>query len=163
MFFKKRIAPRNTYTFEFTNDIVRELTTDKTIETYHDKVCRHLDCVVGKSGRISYSYHNGKIIKTIGSAFVLDIKEVRDIVKNIDDNLAEFKKTNIPLRYLLIDYFRKEGFFPHGTETILSDENASLKEKIKDLQKEVESLQDEVIRLQSRLDTIGNLADYSKE
>ena len=71
----------------------------------------------------------------------------------------------------------------HGTETILSDENVSLKEKIKELQagnallvKEIEyfkdrneilshrisNLKDENNRLKLRLKTIINIACYDK-
>jgi predicted RNase H-like nuclease (RuvC/YqgF family) len=65
--------------------------------------------------------------------------------------------------------FKKNGFFPRkkveepkGTATILSDENASLKEKIKELEQEIESLRDMNIRLGSRLQTIRRLACYDE-
>lgn len=50
----------------------------------------------------------------------------------------------------------------NGTEIILSKENASLKEKIKDLQKEIERLREDNIRLGSRLQTIRRIACYDE-
>lgn len=51
----------------------------------------------------------------------------------------------------------------NGTEMILSKENASLKEKIKDLQKEIERLREDNIRIGSRLQTIRRIACYDKQ
>ena len=51
----------------------------------------------------------------------------------------------------------------NGTEIILLKENASLKEKIKDLQKEVERLRENNIRIGSRLQTIRMIACYDEQ
>lgn len=50
-----------------------------------------------------------------------------------------------------------------STEIILLKENASLKEKIKDLQKEVERLRENNIRIGSRLQTIRMIACYDEQ
>ena len=50
-----------------------------------------------------------------------------------------------------------------GTEIILSKENASLKEKIKDLQKEIERLREDNIIMGSRLQTIRRIACYDEQ
>lgn len=47
-----------------------------------------------------------------------------------------------------------------GTEIILSNENASLKQKIKDLQEEIERLKESNIRLSCKLQTIRKLCCY---
>lgn len=51
----------------------------------------------------------------------------------------------------------------NSTAVILSKENASLKEKIKDLQAEIEKLRDSNIALGSRLSTIRRIACYDTE
>lgn len=48
----------------------------------------------------------------------------------------------------------------NSTMIILSKENTSLKEKIKDLQKEIESLKECNVRLSCRLQTIIKLCCY---
>lgn len=50
----------------------------------------------------------------------------------------------------------------NGTEIILSKENASLKEKIKDLQKENERLREDNIRMGSRIQTIRRIVCYDE-
>lgn len=50
----------------------------------------------------------------------------------------------------------------NGTEIILSKENASLKEKIKELQKEIERLREDNIRIGSRLQTIRRISCYDE-
>lgn len=50
----------------------------------------------------------------------------------------------------------------NGTNIILSDENASLKEKIKELQAENEKLREASIRLGARLSTIRRVACYDE-
>lgn len=50
----------------------------------------------------------------------------------------------------------------NSTMIILSKENTSLKEKIKDLQKEIESLKECNIRLGCRLQTIRRLCYYDE-
>lgn len=47
-----------------------------------------------------------------------------------------------------------------GTEIILSNENTSLKQKIKDLQEEIERLKESNIRMGSRLQTIRKVCCY---
>lgn len=51
----------------------------------------------------------------------------------------------------------------NSTAVILSKENASLKEKIKDLQAEIEKLRESNIALGSRLSTIRRIACYDTE
>ena len=51
----------------------------------------------------------------------------------------------------------------NGTEIILSKENASLKEKIKDLQKEIERLREDNIIISSRLQTIRRISCYDEQ
>lgn len=50
-----------------------------------------------------------------------------------------------------------------GTETILSNENLSLKEKIKELEKEIEILRENNIKLGSRIQKIRRIACYDED
>jgi cell shape-determining protein MreC len=59
-------------------------------------------------------------------------------------------------------FSRQHGHWFQGTETILSDENASLKKKIKDLEAEVEHLRSMNIRLGSRLQTVRRIVCYDE-
>ena len=161
-----------------TEEIVKKLEREegRPTTTYSDALCRGLRVYVGKGTNSSYCFQNTKVCKTIGNIYNVSLKEAREIVFNIKENLDEFYK-NVPERCcdLYID-FKKNGFYPrkkvedfHGTETVLSQENASLKEKIKDLeqerenlQKEIEDLQKSVTILGSRLATISHLANYDE-
>lgn len=147
---------------------------------YSDIKCAGLRLLLNAKGSVGYYFTstiNGKAYgKAIGSVYSTTVEEARKIVQNIKDNLDEFYSTKIKERYL-VDNFAKYGYFPRkkstpvkGTETILSDENASLKEKIKDLQAEIEKLSQEIeklrdsnIALGSRLSTIRRIACYDTE
>lgn len=50
-----------------------------------------------------------------------------------------------------------------GTETILSNENLSLKEKIKELEKEIEILKENNIKLGSRIQKIRRISCYDED
>jgi predicted RNase H-like nuclease (RuvC/YqgF family) len=71
-------------------------------------------------------------------------------VNNINENKEEFESEVSNIKLPLAAYFKKFGRFPHqpkGTEVIISNENASLKEKIKDLQAENEVLLSQINEL----------------
>lgn len=155
----------------FTEELVKILKKDENSPrqfSYTDAGCKCLQLLVSDTDS-SYIFMNGKVSKVIGNVYNVPLKKARAIVNNIRDNYKEFYQ-NIPPRCssLSVD-FRKNGFFPrkkveeaNGTATILSDENASLKEKIKELEAEIESLRDINIRLGSRLQTIRKLACYDE-
>lgn len=78
-----------------------------------------------------------------------------------DEYLDLVKK--ILAKHVWCKYF--DGFLNstfHGTEKILSDENSSLKEKIKSLQEETQSLKEENRKLSSRLITVKKVVGYDQ-
>lgn len=105
---------------------------------------------VSKSGNHSFMYQGTIASKVIGSVYQMTVKEAREIVNNINQNRDEFMREFPNIKLPLVAYFQKYGKFPHkpnGTEVVISNENASLKEKIKDLQAENESLKAEIQKL----------------
>lgn len=170
MSFFTRKRKYNDRKFFFTEELIKNLKVDEDRRqvSFTDTGCKCLQVLVSETDT-SYAFVNGKISKIIGNVYNVSLKEARAIVNNIRDNYDEFSK-NIPPRCcsLSVD-FKKNGFYPrkkveeaNGTATILSDENASLKEKIKELEAEIESLRDINIRLGSRLQTIRKLACYDE-
>lgn len=168
MFFNKR--KNECRTFVFTDKDIRSGNFDsKECGTYSDKLCKGLRLSVSEYGNHSYMYqttHQGKCIsKVIGNIFGVTIKEARDIVNNIRENKAEFIEELPNIKLSLSAYFSKYGKFPHkvaGTETILSDENSSLKQKIKDLEKEIDGLRDMNVKLVARLDTVRRIVNLDE-
>ena len=130
-----------------------------------DSLCKNLNMLVSEFGNHSYHISCGKYDRVIGNVHTTSLKEAREIVQNIRENLHDFYEEAPTIKIPLVLYFKKYGKFPHkpkGTETILSDENSSLKQKIKDLEKEIENLTDTNTELRSRLATISNLANYDE-
>ena len=190
-FFNKKQKKYTNRKFFFTEDAVKKLGADDEMRqvSYTDSGCKCLQVLVSETD-LSYIFMNGRISKVIGNIYNVSLKDARAIVNNIRDNYEEFMKSK-PARCcsLSVD-FKKNGFYPRkkveepkGTAMILSDENASLKEKIKELQagnellvkeiqslkdkndilqNEIESLRDSNTRLGSRLQTIRKLACYDE-
>lgn len=151
----KSLSERRPYEsrkFAFTDKECREMESDGTSNpnTYTDSLCKNLKLFIYDTGYNSYVFHNKYGTKVIGSVFSISIKEAREIVKNIKDNMEEYKQELPNIKTDLFTYLKRNGFFPHqpkGTEAIISDENASLKQKIKDLQAENESLKAEIQKI----------------
>lgn len=161
-------APNAKRSFEFTDKFCRNFDAgDEEIKSLSDKLCKNLRMSVSKNGNHSFMYQNVGTSRVIGSVYQMTVKEAREIVNNINQNRDEFMREAPNIKIPLVAYFQKYGKFPHqpnGTEVVISNENASLKEKIKDLQVEVEKLQSQVqILIQdnrkyhSRLLTIKNV------
>ena len=159
--------PRENRKVEFTDKFCRNYVMEDFKEgtVLTDALCKNLTMYVSQYGNHTYGFTSKKVSRNIGSVHTVTIKEAREIAHNIHANLEEFIKEAPSIKVPLAFYFKKYGMFPHkpqGTEFIISDENASLKNKIKDLQKEIEELQDRNIRLTSRLDTIRKLVCYDE-
>lgn len=170
MFFNKNKiterTPNAKCIYEFTDEFCRGINPDdfKGSKQLSDKLCKNLRLVISPYGNHSYHYKAQGVCKAIGSVYQISIKDARKIAKNINENKEEFKREAPKIKMPLYAYFQKFGEYPHqpkGTEVIISNENASLKEKIKDLQAENESLKAEIKKLseenrkyQSRLLTI---------
>lgn len=141
-------APNAKRSFEFTDKFCRNFDAgDEEIKTLSDKLCKNLRMSVSKSGNHSFMYQGMTASKVIGSVYQMTVKEAREIVNNINQNRDEFMREFPNIKLPLVAYFQKYGKFPHkpnGTEVVISNENASLKEKIKDLQAENESLKAEI-------------------
>lgn len=137
--------PKESRKFEFTDNFCRKYEMedwrDGTILT--DSLCKNLTMYISQYGNHTYNFTSSKGSRVIGSVHTVTVKEARDIVHNIQENLDEFLQELPTIKTPLVFYFRKYGMFPHtphSTEVIISDENASLKKKIKDLEKEIERL-----------------------
>lgn len=148
--------PYESKKFAFTDKECREMELDgnSNPNTYTDSLCKNLKLFIYDTGYNSYVFHNKYGSKVIGSVFSISIKEAREIVKNIKDNLEEYKQELPNIKTDLFTYLKRNGFFPHqpkGTKVIISDENASLKQKIKDLQAEVEELKQDNKRMAGHL------------
>jgi hypothetical protein len=179
MFFnKKKIterAPRDNCSFEFTDNFCRNLNPEdyEGNKTLSDKLCRNLRLVISSYTNHSYIYKAQGVCKVIGNVYQISIKDARKIAQNINENKEEFKKEAPKIKIPLCVYFQKFGEYPHqtkGTEVIISDENVSLKEKIKELQAENESLSSLVktlkevnTQLVSRMDSIRKLVNYDED
>ena len=159
--------PKESRKVEFTDKLCRNYVPAEFKKGIRisDSLCKNLNMLISEFGNHTYHISCGPCDRTIGSVHTTSLKEAREIVINIRENLDEFLKEAPTIKVPLVLYFKTYGKFPHppkGTETILSDENSSLKQKIKDLQKEVENLSDENIRLRSRLSTISRVANYDE-
>lgn len=178
MFFNKgkitERKSRESRSFEFTDKACREYDASNDYEgaTCSDKLCKNLRMYVSRQGNHTFFFQDMQASRTIGSVYMVTVKEAREIVNNIRENKEEFYKEVPTITIPLAAYIRKYGKYPHkpqGTDVIISDENLSLKQKIKDLQVEIDSLQKQVedlqeknISLSSRLSTIGKLANYDE-
>ena len=159
-------TPNAKCSFEFTDNFCRNINPEdyEGSKALSDKLCKNLRLTISQTGNHSYSYQSEKISKVIGSVYQISIKDARKIAQNLNENKEEFRKEAKSIKLSMYAYFQKFGMYPHkpkGTEVIISDENVSLKEKIKELQAENESLKAEIQKLseenrkyQSRLITI---------
>lgn len=156
MFFNKNKiterAPKTNCTYEFTDNFCRNVDPEdyEGIKTLSDKLCKNLRLVISLYGNHSYHYKAQGVYKVIGSVYQISIKDARKIAQNINENKEEFKREAPKIKIPLYAYFQKFGEYPHqpkGTEVIISEENISLKEKIKNLQDENESLKAEIKKL----------------
>ena len=145
MFFNKgkltNHAPKTNCTYEFTDNFCRNVDPKdyEGIKTLSDKLCKNLRLVISLYGNHSYHYKAQGVCKVIGSVYQISIKDARKIAQNINENKEEFKKEAPKIKMPLYIYFQKFGEYPHqpkGTEVVISNENSSLKEKIKELQTE---------------------------
>ena len=168
MFFNKgkitNTKPRQKRTFAFTDKECRNMTLPEGIgqEMYTDELCPNLTLVLSKNGNHSYTFRRHDGCKTIGAVWAVTVKEAREIANNIRENYPEFKKERKDIKMPMFAYFKIAGKYPHqpnGTEIIISDENASLKQKIKELQEEIARLNRVVAVYSARLDSI---ADYAR-
>ena len=155
--------PKESRKVEFTDNLCRNYVMEDwregTILT--DSLCKNLTMYISQYGNHTYSFTSSKGSKAIGSVHTVTVKEAREIVHNIHANLDEFLNELPSIKTPLVFYFRKYGMFPHkpqGTEVIISDENASLKKKIKDLEAEVERLNGICNWYNKRLGEIEKLA-----
>lgn len=168
MFFKKNKNERKSRlnrAFKFTDKECREMCLDEgeIQRGFSDELCPNLYLIASSTGNHTFSFRSGKGgSKAIGSVFAVSVKEAREIVNNIKDNLPEFLAERNNIKMPMSAYFKKYGMYPHkpkGTEVIISDENASLKKKIKDLEEEVARLNRMIAVYNARLDSI---ADYAR-
>lgn len=145
MFFNKgkstNRAPKTSCAYEFTDKFCRNLNSAdyEGNKTLSDKLCKNLRVTISHTGNHSYAYQAEKKSKVIGSVYQISIKDARAIAQNINENKEEFIREVPNIKIPLYAYFQKFGKFPHkpkGTEVIISNENVSLKEKIKNLQTE---------------------------
>lgn len=166
--------PRENRKYEFTDKLCREFDAEEHdgITTISDKLCKNLRMYVSQNNNHSFAYQGLETAKVIGSVYQMTVKEAREIVNNINENKEEFKREVSKIKLPLAAYFKKFGKFPHqpkGTEVIISNENASLKEKIKDLQTEnavllsqVNELKEINTQLVSRINSIRKLVNYDE-
>ena len=167
MFFNKNKNERKSRlnrSFKFTDKECREMCLDEgeIQRGFSDELCTNLFLIASSTGNHTYNFRSGKASKTIGSVFAVSVKEAREIVNNIKDNLPEFLAERDNIKMPMSAYFKKYGMYPHkpkGTEVIISDENASLKKKIKNLEEEVARLNRIIAVYNARLDSI---ADYAR-
>lgn len=160
--------PKESRSFMFTDKEVRNHEYDLSATTYSDKGCKSLRISISRNGNHNFVFQDSKVCKSIGSIYTVSVKQARDIVSNIKNNYPEFLEERSEIKLNLFNYFQKFGEFPHkhqGTSVILSDENTSLKEKIRELEEELhrlekenEELQESCTAYQSRLDTIHKLS-----
>lgn len=167
-------SPKAKCSFEFTDKFCRNVDPAdyEGNKTLSDKLCKNLRLTISHVGNHSYSYQSEKISKVIGNVYQISIKDARRIAQNLNENKEEFLKDSPNIKLPLYAYFQKFGEYPHqpkGTEVIISNENASLKDKIKKLQAENESLsslvktlKDVNTQLVSRMDSIRKLVNYDE-
>lgn len=134
--------PKESRKVEFTDNFCRNYFMEDFREgtQLSDSLCKNLTMYVSKYGNHTYNFTSCKCARTIGSVHTMTAKEAREIVNNIRENIDEFLQEVPSIKIPLVFYFKKFGKFPHkpqGTEVIISDENSSLKKKIKDLESEV--------------------------
>lgn len=179
MFFNKgkltSHAPKSKCGYEFTDNFCRNLNPEdyEGNKTISDKLCRNLRLVISSYTNHSYIYKAQGVCKVIGNVYQISIKDARKIAQNINENKEEFKKEAPKIKIPLYAYFQKFGEYPHqtkGTEVIISEENISLKEKIKELQAEnenllslVKTLKEVNTQLVSRMDSIRKLVNYDED
>ena len=178
MFFNKgkltNRAPKSKCGYEFTDNFCRNLNPEdyEGNKTLSDKLCKNLRLVISPYGNHSYHYKAQGVCKVIGNVYQISIKDARKIAQNINDNKEEFKREAPKIKMSLYAYFQKFGEYPHqpkGTEVVISNENSSLKEKIKDLQTEnavllsqVNELKEINTQLVSRINSIRKLVNYDE-
>lgn len=161
--------------FAFTEKSVKEICEGESDISYTDTICKGLKLISGSRGNGGYhfQYFNPETgsmsMKVIGNIFRVPLEQARAIVRNIQSNFNEFINNPLDRCDTLAADFTKNGYYPRkkaeslqGTETILSDENASLKRKIKELEQEKEELQNTIVRLRGRMDTIKKLVCYDE-
>jgi hypothetical protein len=145
MFFNKNKiterTPKGKCSYEFTDKFCRNIDAEdyEGSKTLSDKLCKNLRLTISHVGNHSYSYQSEKISKVIGSVYQISIKDARRIAQNLNENKEEFLKDAPNIKLSMYAYFQKFGEYPHhpkGTEVVISKENSSLKEKIKELQTE---------------------------
>lgn len=168
MFFNgKKITKRKSRQsrkFVFSDKQCREMEYDDA-RYWSDSLCKGLRIVLSKFNNHTYQFQFEGGSKVIGSVFAVSVKDAREIINNIRQNMDEFMEELPNIKMPLAGYFKKYGMFPHkpqGTAVIISDENASLKQKIKDLEKEIENLRENNVTLSSRLNTIARLASNAE-
>lgn len=161
--------------YEFTDEFCRGINPDdfKGSKQLSDKLCQHLRLVLSPYGNHSYAYSAVYGNKVIGNVFQISVKDARKIARNINENKDEFKREAPKIKMPLYAYFQKFGMYPHqpkGTEVIISNENVSLKEKIKNLQTEnavllsqVNELKEVNNQLVSRINSIRKLVNYDED
>lgn len=177
MFFKNKETKqtqKNRHVYELTDEFCRNLDANdyEGSKTITDKLCRNLRVAVSSRGNHSYIYLSSKGNKVIGNVYQITIKDARRIAHNINEYKDEFIRELPNIKLPLFAYFQKFGEFPHkpkGTEVIISDENFSLKEKIKELQTENAVLLSQVTELKeintqlvSRINSIRKLVNYDE-
>lgn len=179
MFFNKNKiterTPKSKCSFEFTDNFCRNINPEdyEGSKTLSDKLCKNLRLNISPYSNHSYYYKTQGVCKTIGNVYQISIKDARKIAQNINENKEEFKKEAPKIKIPLYAYFQKFGEYPHqpkGTEVVISDENISLKEKIKDLQTENAVLLSQVNELKkintqlfSRINSIRKLVNYDED
>lgn len=134
-------TPKGKCSYEFTDKFCRNIDPAdyEGSKTLSDKLCKNLRLTISHVGNHSYSYQSEKISKVIGSVYQISIKDARRIAQNLNENKEEFLKDAPNIKLSMYAYFQKFGEYPHqpkGTEVVISKENSSLKEKIKELQTE---------------------------
>ncbi len=157
--------------FEFTDYNVKKINCPRDVSmlVFKDTVKPHLALVAYRdTNNIMFAHMFKNKLKMIGMIDEMSVEEARKITKNIDENYEEFSLTLIPHKTSIKDDIKVNGFFPRngvfkGTETVLSDENASLKEKIKELNNEIDELKKSIkplkmenLELREILQTINN-------
>lgn len=148
--------------FEFTDVNIKKLNRPKDVSmvVYSDTVAPRLVCVVYRDVKHKiYAHLYNKKMKMIARTDEISVEDARSIAYNINENYDEFLNTHIAARESVAEDIKQHGFFPRnkrGTEVILSDENSSLKDKIKELSETVRQLQKENLEMKELLNEINH-------
>ena len=105
--------PRGSRSFAFTDKDVREMNYDPEARSYSDKLCPGLRIIVSPCGNHAYIYKNPQGSKVIGDIYSIDVKQAREIVNNIKENMPEFLSEYKSIKMNLFGYFQKYGPYPH--------------------------------------------------